>query len=538
MKYWLFDGKDVLGPFTLQTLAARTDFSATSFICAGETGEESDGWQVASSFKEFRFHPVSGQLEGVFLPDGKEVSTNEIPAQMAVPAAEKLPAHETAPQPKPRAEKTIEEPPTVMLAKEDVDLVLPSHPAENQPVTPEQAPSAPEEPQPTIAEPSVPETETHVPQETPMPSEPVQEPTPSETQASITVQPATTDSPQETQTQTQGVQPPLTVTPEEEILSTCTLPLVNEILQESNLPQLPPADFEPVPLPDTPGFELKEVAADASLLVQEAVQEQTDSPVVPEMSDKPQENTPAQESPKTQEQPLQEPEEDTEQTAPIQEPVAAPRPPREQTLHRLEQVLENRPVSPDFLERQTPTHKKASIVLWILLVAVVVVSMGVFGLARMKAHGANLPPKTTVVAASDVPKKTPATPAVQPAPQPVSAVQTTAPATAAQKPIVPPKPVTAQDKALAAVQNYQLPNDKGTIAAYFDKLYQNHLAQGYTASWSVEPLHKSIYIVKYRLTKTRTEPIVYVFQADGVNGKLTGALNNVALDLVGRINQN
>ena len=85
------------------------------------------------------------------------------------------------------------------------------------------------------------------------------------------------------------------------------------------------------------------------------------------------------------------------------------------------------------------------------------------------------------------------------------------------------------------MQNYQLSGSRGTIASYFDRLYQTKKAQGYTGSWSAEPLHKSTYIVKYRLTKTRMEPIVYVFQADAASGKLTGALNNIALDLVGKI---
>jgi len=517
MKYWLFDGKDVLGPFTLQTLAARTDFSATSLICAGETGEESDGWQLASSFDEFRFHPVSGQLEGVFLPDGKEVTATEIPTEEPQPKkTEEKPVIQPEPilvQPQPRVEKTVEEPPTVILAREDVDLVLPEHPEENQAFSPIQ--------ETTQSQEAAPQSQELTPEQEVVPA---QEPQNEQAEPDVS-------KPEE-------LQESLTVAPEEEILSTCTLPLVNEILQESNLPQLPPADFEPVPLPDTPGFELKEVATDASLLVQEAVQEQTDSPVVPEMSDKPQENTPAQESPKTQEQPLQEPEEDTEQTAPIQEPVAAPRPPREQTLHRLEQVLENHPVSPDFLERQSPTHKKAYMILWILLGIIIVLALAIWGLSRMKTQTTDTPSKaanTPTSVVQQVPTQT------TPTPTPVAnPVQTAALAemSAPEKPITPPKPVTAQDKALAAVQNYQLPNDKGTIAAYFDRVYQNHLAQGYTASWSVEPLHKSIYIVKYRLTKTRTEPIVYVFQADGVNGKLTGALNNIALDLVGRINQN
>ena len=101
-------------------------------------------------------------------------------------------------------------------------------------------------------------------------------------------------------------------------------------------------------------------------------------------------------------------------------------------------------------------------------------------------------------------------------------------------PAAAPAPVTAAGKALAAVQNYRLSEDRGTIASYFDRIYQDRLAQGYTAAWSVEPLHKSTYIVKYRLTKTRTEPIVYVFQADAQRDRLTGALNNAALDLIGK----
>lgn len=105
-------------------------------------------------------------------------------------------------------------------------------------------------------------------------------------------------------------------------------------------------------------------------------------------------------------------------------------------------------------------------------------------------------------------------------------------------PVPPPAPQaqpSLSDKALAVVQNYQLSGSRGTIASYFDRLYQTKKAQGYTSSWSAEPLHKSTYIVKYRLTKTRMEPIVYVFQADAASGKLTGALNNIALDLVGKI---
>ena len=45
----------------------------------------------------------------------------------------------------------------------------------------------------------------------------------------------------------------------------------------------------------------------------------------------------------------------------------------------------------------------------------------------------------------------------------------------------------------------------------------------------------NVYIVKYRLSKTRSEPVVYIFQVDVARNKLTGALNNITLDLVGKI---
>ena len=105
----------------------------------------------------------------------------------------------------------------------------------------------------------------------------------------------------------------------------------------------------------------------------------------------------------------------------------------------------------------------------------------------------------------------------------------------APPPAVKPQAVSASDKALSAVQNYTLSGGRGTVAAYLDHLYRDKLSQGYTGAWSAEPLHKNAYIVKYRLTKTRMEPIVYVFQADVSKGTLTGALNNVALDLLGKI---
>ncbi len=85
------------------------------------------------------------------------------------------------------------------------------------------------------------------------------------------------------------------------------------------------------------------------------------------------------------------------------------------------------------------------------------------------------------------------------------------------------------------VQNYPLDNGRGTVEEYLNRLYSKQLKEGYAAVWSAEPLHRNSYVVKYRLAKTRKEPIVYIFQADTAKKKLTGALNNITLDLVGKI---
>ena len=116
------------------------------------------------------------------------------------------------------------------------------------------------------------------------------------------------------------------------------------------------------------------------------------------------------------------------------------------------------------------------------------------------------------------------------------------PASTAQELLAePPEPVplsptaNKEQQALEIVQNYPLSGQRGTVAQYLNRIYQSQLAQGYTAAWDAEPLYKNTYIVKYRLTKTRKEPIIYVFQADVAQGKLTGALNNISLDLVGKL---
>ena len=94
---------------------------------------------------------------------------------------------------------------------------------------------------------------------------------------------------------------------------------------------------------------------------------------------------------------------------------------------------------------------------------------------------------------------------------------------------------TPQDIAKETVQQYQLSAGRGSISQYFAQHYSDKLASGYMEQWSAERLHNDVYVVKYRLAKTRQEPIVYIFQVDTAKKKLTGALNNITLDLVGKL---
>lgn len=636
MKYWVFNGNDVVGPFALQEIAARADFSANTLICAEDASEDAAGWQMASFFDVFRFNPSNGQLEVVLLPDGSALRANPAapqaevlpqqvnkarqqaskaaaqaaaqaaailpdalkpgagpakapapemlaqenpswvpPAQVAHPTTEKplpvakpaqaplpstpkqapkpadkptekpLPSVVKQPAPKPQPvpvakEKVHTQPPTpVALARENVDLVLPK-----QPVTEKPAPAPEKKPD---AAPSQVQKPAPAPQPAPVGEEPKPQPAPEPKEKPQTVSPEKS-APEVHKVPEENKKPsgPALAAPETEILSTCTLPIVNEVLTQSDLPRLPEEGFQPVALPAEPEFDFKE------FLAGDVPAQEPPLPLAPPQAQVI-EDDPVDEGGVPAETKLVTIT-DLQYAAVLEKPTGqfvdqsddalepeervignvhqAPQRPQEEAIQEIEQKFtprsrqqENARLEKELLEQ--PTRRSAHVVLWILLLLVL-------GGAGWMAWPKYIKPKLPMLEKL-IQQYT--QPAVQPQPvepQPVEP-QSAAPKVSAAPSVTPPKPVTAEEKALAAVQNYQLPNGKGTIASYFDRVYQDRISQGYTAHWSVEPLHKSTYIVKYRLTKTRTEPVVYVFQADAVRGQLTGALNNIALDLVGRI---
>ena len=74
MKYWIFDGSDVVGPLTPKELAARPDFVAVSLICPEYASQKASGWRRASSFSEFHFDESSGKLQLVSVPENEPTS--------------------------------------------------------------------------------------------------------------------------------------------------------------------------------------------------------------------------------------------------------------------------------------------------------------------------------------------------------------------------------------------------------------------------------------------------------------------------------
>lgn len=209
----------------------------------------------------------------------------------------------------------------------------------------------------------------------------------------------------------------------------------------------------------------------------------------------------------------------------------------EPEVNQIKPKLNQTPEITRFLDTQSriirrSRNKKADMMLWILacLLALGVLYAIVHFVTPRPAVSAAVDSVSAAAPSGPVSVTHSAATASSAVPQPVPVHRETE-----VKPVLPPAPLTAADKALAAVQNYRLSGDRGTIASYFDRIYKTKLSQGYTGNWSAEALHKNIYIVKYRLSKTRLEPVVYVFQADAAREKLTGALNNAALDLVGKI---
>lgn len=599
MRYCLFDGGDVVGPFTVKQLLLRTGFGPSSLVCPEENTADGSYWKEAYRYEEFGFE----QQETPQLPEEENLS--DIPAQNeqfseeldnAVRELASLEVIEPGAGPSAAAEKKTK-PAPVPPAAETPEAVLPvpettiSLPSEPEPA-PEPAVTAPPEPaapapqdaaaSETLAEPPAPEIPAPQP-----PAEATPAPQAVPAPAAVAVQTVSTQaSPIEEyfNTMKSGDLGNILGIPDTEPNSDLDLAKVLEKQLEKTDPQLRPAAKEdPFAFlekkPETqPADSVPEVSPDeADRKTQQQLQAHPVAvPVV----------KPAAEAPAAEEPPAAPPQEpaapETLSEPPVPEIPAlqepAPEPPAVQPpVQPAPQEAESRLPEPD------PEEEQAAETLRTILAGTLRMQMNqpdveepikqVDPAAPKPQPAAPVRPlHQRVVQASPAEgapsrrsgigfvalgagiavllagallnwmyvrrsQQTPVAAAPAAAEEVTAPVPVAVPTVVAQAPAAAPTPVqTPEEVAKEVVQNYTLDGHQGTVAQYLAQHYAAQLAGGYEASWSAELLHRDTYVVKYRLAKTRQEPVVYIFQVDTAKKKLTGALNNITLDLVGKIN--
>ncbi|WP_424245385.1 hypothetical protein Dip510_000353 [Elusimicrobium posterum] len=182
-------------------------------------------------------------------------------------------------------------------------------------------------------------------------------------------------------------------------------------------------------------------------------------------------------------------------------------------------------ITEEFKQEQKKKEQKKKIV---TVFASSVICLGVVGVIFFNAPKRNNPPPQQPAAAAPAQNSAPLAAKAAAAPAAITEEELVSKAVAQDA-----NETALQEKAIDIVKKYPVKSKNDTVGAYLPKVLDSYIQKGYTASWSAEHLHKDIYIVKYRLIKTRQEPIVYMFEVDTKKNIISGALNNLTLDLLG-----
>ncbi len=484
MKYWFFNGNDVVGPFTVKELTQQKSFSETSLVCPENFSDDQDHWQVAATFAELKPFVVH-------TPDPLE-NTTTFEQELDTLLNEKSPlAFDETPSEGPGMEipKKPAKPGPIeeyfnRVKEEDLgDILGIPNPNDNSDMDLAHALEK------QLAKTSSTRREKQ--------EAAVDEQTAAElTQASATHHVATA-------TEVFGPQTPTTAP---------------QTTQAQSAPQATQAQKNPEPTLSMPTVEPETMPVLAQEpIVKPAAQEPVITPAAQETQNENPQPTPTIQTslPAEEKDALISPQDSVEI---ITDP----------TLLRKEKVevnsvrahLKQTQEMKDFLNETQNTRLKHRAETQrrtiVMLLAVLAIIAGLLLALQLR-------PKEEKLAVASVPSTMPSAELLEEPVEPASLV------------VQPAASLSQEQKALSIVQNYPLSNQRGSLASYLNRIYKSQLAQGYQAIWQAEPLYKNTYIVKYQLTKTRKEPIIYVFQADVAQGKLTGALNNISLDLVGKI---
>ena len=597
MKYCLFDGGDVVGPFSAQELLRRPGFGAHSLVCPEEHSDEEAFWKEARLYEEFGFAPpdlppqppVQEPAASEFLEEMDQavqelssftVQEKEMPsAPSAAQEKEPLPPQSpiipaVSPQPIPAKAETEKNP--AQEEKPKISTVLMQASEEMKRLRVARAAASEGERQQKAAA----KTTPHVPDsgkeedKQPLPASEVPNEKKAEPKEELGPAPVRPSAETEVVERTVGQMSPI-----EEYFNTVKSGDLGRILgipdpkenSDMNLARALESQFEKTdpgtgkPMDDDPfdEFTPKEKTSDAG-------QELLNELLPPDADKKTQENLSHHSLPDLQNaeslplagQPhrtaeAEEPESNGADFEAVQEmvvPVQDDDDPNDKTVKT---ILEGQlkvdtlrqeipePIKEVPPEEKEPKHSHAAelvreheqhaaekhtsgkLKFVFLGLGVVVLLTGAYLNWAHRASSSSAP------AADGKEVFTEAAPAVS---EEADALPDARAALHIQTPQVAPSQQTDPlELAKEIVQNYRLDKGRGTVEEYLNKLYRKQLQEGYAAMWSAEPLHRDSYVVKFRLAKTRKEPIVYIFQADTAKKKLTGALNNITLDLVGKI---
>lgn len=454
-QYYLFEGGDIVGPFSVRELLSRAGFGAHSLVCPSEHSEEGDYWREASYYSEFGF--PNQPKEPLPTPTSSSVEKKEI--SRPITQRSEAPSQQEQPMSVPLSQMPAQPIETITTATsaDKAELTLPVLP---QATSSEQA----------SAISAAAETPDSLPVDTKI---------------------ITKENPIERyfNTMREGDLGNILGIPDETNSDLNLIRAVEQQFERTDPSTAPPAHLEKDPFDD---FTSAKKQTETFPPAVDEVDRQTQAALTQGLQALQQDNSLS----------LKNAEKIPAVSIPTLEPTAPP-------------------ISPA-TDKQSGFGKFVRGAL-VCLVGLTVLGVGgyfwadkghILSKLRAKIH-------TTL--------ETPAQPQV-PVPVPAPVPVPNAPRQAEMP------EATLEQQAQDIVKHYVLDQNRGSIEEYLTKRHAAELASGYTAMWVAEPLHRNAYVVRYRLVKARQEPIVYVFQADTSKKKLTGALNNITLDLIGKIN--
>ena len=489
MKYWFFDGNDVVGPFSLKELIEQKSFGEMSLVCPENYSDDGNHWQPAASFDDFKPFFTSKDPEEDTSSFEQEMDT--LLKQSSPLAFDETPSEGPGLQipKKPAKPGPIEDYFNQVKAEDLGDILGIPNPNENSDMDLAHA---------------------------------------------LEKQLAKTSSTRRKEREQESEVDKQTAAELEKANETHHVATATEVFstQNTTVATTPAAAPAPTPLPQK-GEPSMPVVESPTMPVVALPATATSVQTGPEPTSAKSETEAASPSQESANADSTTPADTTASPAPAIVPDPAQLRREKVKVNSIRAHLKQTQEMKDFLDeahnrRVRQKDNKTHRFLAMLLTAIAIIG-GLFLAFELRTQAsitAHLPTPTVPVINQEL--------LTEPTPS-VAKTSTTPAPVQVPRPAVNAQTASQEQKALEIVKNHLLSGQRGTLANYLSRIYHSQLSQGYTGTWAAEPLYKNIYIVKYQLTKTRKEPIIYVFQADVAQGKLTSALNNISLDLVGKL---